>query len=186
VSQLRRGRSVLAQAKASARCTSVVTPRQHPLRSTTTAALSGNCLFYCASAGASVVTGLGAELAAGAAAWVSAICLSAVAASPAAGVSGIGLSAVATGAAVEVSASALRPAVRFGAARFPLIALTRPRVAFFTGSDLPRRVAVLRRAGAVLRFVADPRLPAFLVRVVFAFAFDFRAVLAMAPPSLVG
>ncbi len=102
------------------------------------------------------------------------------------GVSGIGLSAVATGAAVGVSAIALRPAVRFGAARFPLVALTRPRVTFFTGSDLPRRVAVLRRAGAVLRFVADPRLPAFLVRVVFAFALDFRAVLAMAPPSLVG
>jgi hypothetical protein len=81
------------------------------------------------------------------------------------------------------SAIALTAAVRLGAARFfliTLIALARPRVAFFTGGDLPRRVAVLRRAGAVLRFVVDPRLPAFLVLVVFAF--DFRAVLAMTSP----
>jgi len=47
--------------------------------------------------------------------------------------------------------------VRFGAARFPLVALTRPRVTFFTGSDLPRRVAVLRRAGAVLRLSRPSR-----------------------------
>jgi len=38
----------------------------------------------------------------------------------------------------------------------------------------------VRRAAAVLRFVADPRFPAFLVLVVFAF--DFRAVLAMTSP----
>ena len=98
----------------------------------------------------------------------------------AAGVSAISLSGVAAGAAAVGSAIALTAAVRFGAARFfliVLIALARPRVAFFMGSDLPRRVAVLRRAGAVLRFVADSRLPVFLVLAVFAF--DFRAVLAM-------
>jgi hypothetical protein len=103
-----------------------------------------------------------------------------VAAGAAAGVSATGLSGVAAGAAAGGSAIALTAAVRFGAARFfliALIALARPRVAFFTGGDLPRRVAVLRRAGAVLRFVVDPRLPAFLVLAVFAF--DFRAVLAM-------
>ncbi len=126
--------------------------------------LSRGLLPYCASAGASVCSGLGAGVAAGAAA----------------GVSVTGLSGVAAGG----SAIALTAAVRFGAARFfliALIALARPRVAFFTGGDLPRRVAVLRRAGAVLRFVVDPRLPAFLVLVVFAF--DFRAVLAMTLPS---
>ena len=101
-----------------------------------------------------------------------------VAAGAAAGVSATGVSGVAAGG----SAIALTAAVRLGAARFfALIALARPRVAFFTGGDLPRRVAVLRRAGAVLRFVVDPRLPAFLVLVVFAF--DFRAVLAMTSPS---
>jgi hypothetical protein len=126
--------------------------------------LSRGLLPYCAPAGASVCSGLGAGVAAGAAA----------------GVSATGLSGVAAGG----SAMALTAAVRFGAARFfliALIALARPRVAFFTGGDLPRRVAVLRRAGAVLRFVVDPRLPAFLVLVVFAF--DFRAVLAMTSPS---
>jgi len=111
----------------------------------------GNCGLYCASAGASVVTGFGAELAAGAAAGVAAI--------------------------------ASRAVVRFGAARFPLVALARPRVGFLAAADLPRRAAVVRRAAAVLRFV-DPRLPAFLILVVFPF--DFRAVLAMASSPLVG
>jgi hypothetical protein len=126
--------------------------------------LSRGLLPYCAPAGASVCSGLGAGVAAGAAA----------------GVSATGLSGVAAGG----SAIALTAAMRFGAARFFLIALSalaRPRVAFFTGGDLPRRVVVLRRAGAVLRFVVDTRLPAFLVLVVFAF--DFRAVLAMMSPS---
>jgi hypothetical protein len=71
-----------------------------------------------------------------------------------------------------------------GAARFRLIALARPRVGFLAAADLPRRAAVVRRAAAVLRFVADPRFPAFLVLVVFAF--DFRAVLAMTSPLWCG
>jgi hypothetical protein len=114
-----------------------------------------------------VGSGLGAELAAGSAA----------------GVSVTGLSGVAAGAAAGVSASGLRATVRFGAARFRLIALARPRVGFLAAADLPRRAAGVRRAAAVLRFVADPRFPAFLVLMVFAF--DFRAVLAMTSPSLV-
>ena len=97
--------------------------------------LSRGLLPYCAPAGASVCSGPGAGVAAGAAA----------------GVSATGLSGVAAGG----SAIALTAAVRLGAARFFLIALARPRVAFFTGGDLPRRVAVLRRAGAVLRFVVS-------------------------------
>jgi hypothetical protein len=144
--------------------TSPVTPTSHRLGPTPTPARWQGLLPYCAPAGASVCSGLGAGVAAGAAA----------------GVSATGLSGVAAGG----SAIASTAAVRFGAARFfviALIALARPRVAFFTGGDWPRRVAVLRRAGAVLRFVVDPRLPAFLVLVVFAF--DFRAVLAMTSPS---
>jgi hypothetical protein len=102
-----------------------------------TRALERNCFLYCASAGASVVSGLGAELAAGAAG---------------------GIAAIAFGAAE-----------RFGAARFPLIALARPPVGFLAAADLPRRAAVVRRTAAALRFAADVRLATFFVLVVFDF-----------------
>jgi len=67
------------------------------------------------------------------------------------------------GAAGGVAAVDLRAVVRFGAARLLV--------------GLPRRTTAGRRLAAVLRFVADRRLPAFLVLVAFAFA--FRVVLAM-------
>src|SRR6266536_3121065 len=139
-------------------------PNAAPNGTDTARALSRGLLPYCASAGASLGSGLGAGLAAGSVA----------------GVSATGLSGVAAGAAAGVSAIGLRATVRFGAARFRLIALARPRVGFLAPADLPRRAAVVRRAAAALRFVADPRFPAFLVLVVFAF--DFRAVLAMTSP----
>jgi hypothetical protein len=88
---------------------------------------------------------------------------------------GAGLSA---GVAGGVSAFAVRAAVRFGAAR-RLVA----RAGVLADFDLPWRAAVARRVAALLRFVVDLRLPALLVLVVFAF--DLRAVLAMAmPPSV--
>jgi hypothetical protein len=135
-------------------------PNAAPNGTDTARALSRGLLPYCASAG----SGLGAGVAAGAAA----------------GGSATGLSGVAAGAAAGVSAIGLRATVRFEAARLRLIALVRPRVGFLAAADLPRRAAVVRRAAAILRFVADPRFPAFLVLVVFAF--DFRAVLAMTSP----
>src|SRR6266568_1489844 len=139
-------------------------PNAAPNGTDTARALSRGLLPYCASAGASLGSGLGAGLAAGSAA----------------GGSATGLAGVAAGAAAGVSAIGLRATVRFGAARFRLIALARPRVGFLAPADLPRRAAVVRRAAAALRFVADPRFPAFLVLVVFAF--DFRAVLAITSP----
>jgi hypothetical protein len=147
--------------------TDILDPNAAPNGTDTARALSRGLLPYCASAGASVGSRLGAGLAVGSAA----------------GVSATGLSGVAAGAAAGVSAIGLRATERFGAARFRLIALARPRVGFLAAADLPRRAAVVRRAAAVLRFVADPRFPAFLVLMVFAF--DFRAVLAMTSPSSV-
>jgi hypothetical protein len=60
-----------------------------------------------------------------------------------------------TGAADGVAAIDLRAAERFVAARLLV--------------GLPRRTAVVRRADAVLRFVADARFPGFLVLVAFVF-----------------
>jgi hypothetical protein len=93
---------------------------------------------------------------------------------------GAGLVVGALGVAAWVAAVRLRAGVRFGAARFVLVALARPRAGFLVAAALPRWAVVRRLAllPALPRFVVNPGLPAFLVVVVFPF--ERRARFAMA------